>query len=88
MWHVSGAMFVHVFACVLFLHVVAWGGGFDCVCFVCSCFGLSCYNLGRENKLRPGQASHAQTVQTFKGFGKDLRVLEKTLCLQPCLGCR
>lgn len=48
MWHVSGAMFVHVFACVLFLHVVAWGGGFDCVRFVCSCFGLSCYNLGRE----------------------------------------
>ena len=39
---------VHVFACMLFLHVVAWGVGFDCMCFVCSCFGLSCYNLGRE----------------------------------------
>lgn len=38
--------------------------------------------------MRPGQASHAQTVQTLKGFGKDPRVLEKTFGLQPCLGCR
>ena len=56
--------------------------------FCLQLFWLELLQPGKGKNLRPGQASHAQTVQTLKGFGKDPRVLEKTFGLQPCLGYR
>ena len=74
------------------LHVVfaccCLGGWFWLYVFCLQLFWLELLQPGKGKSLRPGQASHAQTVQTLKGFGKDPRVLEKTFGLQPCLGCR